>query len=90
MAGTLGLGALAAPLVGWKNWPAGLTSRPASAPVRLAKPKTPQQRATSTTPSHAASRLRGGATALTTFGLPGAGGGAGAVSPAWSRLDRPR
>lgn len=38
VAGTLGLGALAAPLVGWKNWPEGLGKDAASQPVRLASP----------------------------------------------------
>src|SRR3954470_1230655 len=37
VAGTLGLGALAAPLVGWRDWPSGLTQdQPAT--VQLAKP----------------------------------------------------
>ena len=43
VAGTLGLGALAAPLVGWKDWPAGADAAgDAAQPVRLAKPLTPQ------------------------------------------------
>ena len=36
VAGTLGLGAIALPLVGWKDWPQGLTQESASAPVQLA------------------------------------------------------
>ena len=39
VAGTLGLGALAAPLVGWKDWPSALTSDASSAKVTLASPK---------------------------------------------------
>ena len=42
VAGTLGLGALAAPLVGWKDWPSGLEKDAASMPVRLATPKAQQ------------------------------------------------
>ena len=38
VAGTLGLGALTAPLVGWKDWPQGLGKDAASQPVRLASP----------------------------------------------------
>ena len=37
VAGTLGLGALAAPLVGWKDWPSALTQQATSQPVVLAK-----------------------------------------------------
>ncbi len=42
VAGTLGLGALAAPLVGWKDWPSGLEKDAATTPVRLAKPNAQQ------------------------------------------------
>src|SRR5829696_2986945 len=42
VAGTLGLGALAAPLVGWKDWPSGLEKDAATTPVRLAKPNIQQ------------------------------------------------
>src|SRR4051794_36151707 len=38
VAGTLGLGALAAPLVGWRDWPSGLTPQGQAATVHLAKP----------------------------------------------------
>ena len=67
VAGTLGLGALAAPLVGWKDWPAGLTQTVASADVRLAKP------AASNTGNAAADAQRArvgpqSATALTSVG----------------------
>ncbi len=44
VAGTLGLGALAAPLVGWKDWPSGLTQQASSSPLKLAKPYIPQDR----------------------------------------------
>ena len=37
VAGTLGLGAIALPLVGWKDWPQGLTQESANSPVQLAK-----------------------------------------------------
>src|SRR4051794_30460262 len=37
VAGTLGLGALAAPLVGWQDWPSALTQQATSQPVVLAK-----------------------------------------------------
>src|SRR3954467_6013570 len=39
VAGTLGLGALAAPLVGWKDWPSALQNDASSQPVKLASPK---------------------------------------------------
>src|SRR5215210_1988060 len=39
VAGTLGLGALAAPLVGWKDWPSALTQQATSQPVVLAQAK---------------------------------------------------
>src|SRR2546430_16412548 len=38
IAGTLGLGALAAPLVGWKDWPSALQGSDHGQTVRLAKP----------------------------------------------------
>jgi hypothetical protein len=41
VAGTLGLGALAAPLVGWKDWPSALQSEATSQPVKLASPQLP-------------------------------------------------
>src|SRR6476660_7458769 len=37
VAGTLGLGALATPLVGWKDWPSALTQQANGQPVVLAK-----------------------------------------------------
>src|SRR3982750_1764061 len=47
IAGTLGMGALAAPLVGWKDWPSGLRSNSLTVvklgkPVVTAKPRTTQ------------------------------------------------
>src|SRR3954469_16424743 len=79
VAGTLGLGALAAPLVGWKDWPSGLqTSEQAgtarlSAPAALKTPgtKSPARKGTGTgtvTPLP----IPGGATALTGLAIPGA------------------
>src|SRR4051812_34234389 len=82
VAGTLGLGALAAPLVGWKDWPSGLTQQASSSPLRLAKPLAPHtgNERTPRTNQPAPS----GATVLTSFGIPGAGtgtpGSGGAVS----------
>src|SRR4051794_20634349 len=38
VAGTLGLGAIAAPLVGWRDWPSGLTPQDQPTTVQLAKP----------------------------------------------------
>ena len=55
--GTLGLGALAAPLVGWKDWPSALTQQATSQPVVLAKPYA-EARATSTTPAPVAPGAR--------------------------------
>src|ERR1700759_4124753 len=39
VAGTLGLGALAAPLVGWKDWPKGLEKDASTQTLRLASPQ---------------------------------------------------
>ena len=38
VAGTLGLGALAAPLVGWRDWPSGLQASDGTGNAQLAKP----------------------------------------------------
>src|SRR6187455_224907 len=76
VAGTLGLGALAAPLVGWKDWPAGLTQQVANTDVRLATPKAPQtgnEKTPRTGPTGPQS-----ATVLTSIGVAGGGGGGGA------------
>src|SRR3954452_18601982 len=46
VAGTLGLGALAAPLVGWKDWPSGLEKAEATPQtVRLGAARSAQPRA---------------------------------------------
>jgi len=42
VAGTLGLGALAAPLVGWKDWPSGLEKDASGQTLRLASPASTQ------------------------------------------------
>src|SRR3954465_8334454 len=66
VAGTLGLGALAAPLVGWRDWPSGRTpAQPAT--VQLAKPAA--QRSANTARGRGqvpggSQRLPGGASAL--------------------------
>src|SRR3954447_1443290 len=79
VAGTLGLGALAAPLVRWRDWPSGLTQDQPTT-VQLAKPATP--RTANTARSHGrvpgtAAQLPGGASALTALGGPALGGTAG-------------
>ncbi len=91
VAGTLGLGALAAPLVGWKDWPAGLTQTVANTDVRLAKP------AASNTgnelPPRKGPRGPQSATALTSVGIGiGSGGWRWRGDHQWRRLrrDRPR
>src|SRR4051812_10737499 len=79
VAGTLGLGALAAPLVGWKDWPRALQNGPvASQTMRLATPRTPQPRPAAgerTGTGTDGTRVPGGATPLTGLGLPGGAGG---------------
>src|SRR3954449_8759784 len=77
VAGTLGLGALAAPLVGWKDWPSGLDKDAATTTVRLATPK--QQQPPRGAQGNSAGQVPGGATALTSVGVPG-GLGAGAAA----------
>src|SRR6185312_10142432 len=69
VAGTLGLGAPAAPLVGWKDWPAGLTQQASSAPLKLAKPYEPKT-GNERTP-RTGQPTPGGATIPTSVGLPG-------------------
>src|SRR3954470_2368921 len=82
VAGTLGLGALAAPLVGWKDWPSGLDKRASATQIRLAPPRTPQPRTavgkrTGTDTGTLGTQVQGGgATPLTALGLPGGAGGA--------------
>src|SRR3954469_14826437 len=85
VAGTLGLGALAAPLVGWKDWPSGLQKDASTQTVRLA---TPQQQSRGTQPNRGHGgdgQTPGGATPLTAIGLPGGisagtGTGTGAIA----------
>ena len=69
VAGTLGLGALAAPLVGWKDWPSALTQQATSQPVVLAKalPRAGAQRADA---AHAPSRPAAAAPCWTTSACP--------------------
>src|SRR4051794_6768228 len=75
VAGTLGLGALAAPLVGWKDWPSALTQQASGQPVVLA--------AAATANAHNERKPRpprstpGGASVLVSVGLPGTVGGSG-------------
>jgi len=75
VAGTLGLGALAAPLVGWKDWPSALTQQATSQPVVLAKAA--EAKARNEQPPRKNRPAPGGATVLDNIGLPGAGAGAG-------------
>src|SRR4051794_570639 len=75
VAGTLGLGALAAPLVGWKDWPSGLTQQASSLPLRLAKPHTPRTGNERTPRTGTGQPAPGGATILTSVGLPGGSAG---------------
>src|SRR3954454_17835852 len=76
VAGTLGLGALAAPLVGWKDWPSALTQQATSQPVVLAKAAKPKAR-DEQTPRKGQPGPRS-ESVLDNLGLPGAGGGAAA------------
>src|SRR3954465_11973109 len=74
VAGTLGLGALAAPLVGWRDWPSGL-QQDETTTVHLAKPEARKAARPAQTPGRAgavpgtAAQAPGGASALTTLGL---------------------
>src|SRR3954468_5699348 len=80
VAGTLGLGALAAPLVGWRDWPSGLsTDQPTT--VQLAKPAA--QRSANTARGRGqvpggTQRVPGGASALAALGTPLGGAGTAA------------
>jgi hypothetical protein len=74
VAGTLGLGALAAPLVGWRDWPSGLQASEGTGTAQLAKPTPVKSQGTK--PGGTGGRpTPGGATALTGLGIPGATGG---------------
>jgi hypothetical protein len=77
VAGTLGLGALAAPLVGWRDWPAGLTTSGSAGTAQLANPTPIKSQGTKPGGrSGVGGRpTPGGATALTGIGIPGATGG---------------
>ena len=77
VAGTLGLGALAAPLVGWKDWPSALTQQATSQPVVLAKALPPQARNEQTPRTPRPPAPRGGSV-LDNVGLPSPGGAAAA------------
>ena len=81
VAGTLGLGALAAPLVGWKDWTSGLernVSAPALAMAEPAseKPNTPNVK-TGTGDTGTGETGTDSATPLTAVGFPGGGAGSG-------------
>src|SRR3954466_15339791 len=74
VAGTLGLGALAAPLVGWRDWPSRLRQDETTT-GHLAKPEARMAARPAQTPGRAgavpgtAAQAPGGASALTTLGL---------------------
>ena len=85
VAGTLGLGAIALPLVGWKNWPEGLTQEATSAPVKLAALPS-KTRNELPGPGRVGGPAPGGATPLTAVGLPG-GGAAAAGGGGFGGLD---
>src|SRR4051812_43357064 len=81
VAGTLGLGALAAPLVGWRDWPAALTQEQPTT-VTLAKPAAQAAntaRSGGQVPGTSV-RVPGGASALTALGGPALGAAAGDTS----------
>src|SRR6185437_10343952 len=77
VAGTLGLGALAAPLVGWRDWPSALTPGSQPTTVQLAKPAA--QRAANLARSHGrvpgTGTAPGGASALSALGGSALNGG---------------
>ncbi len=82
VAGTLGLGALATPLVGWKDWPSALTQQANGQPVVLAKAAT---KVRSEQTPRKGRPTPGGASALDNVGFPGpstggSGNGPGAAS----------
>src|SRR3954465_6665212 len=103
VAGTLGLGALAAPLVGWKGWPSGLQASEQAGTAKLAHPaiaKAPRGKSPVRNGKGAAGTatpLPGGATALagltlsTPAGSPALGTGGLAVGGGvGSANERPR
>src|SRR3954447_4988850 len=82
VAGTLGLGALAAPLVGWRDWPSGLTQDQPTT-VQLAKPAPARTANTARSRGQVpgtAAQLPGGASALTALGGPALGGATGGAA----------
>src|SRR6059058_5337112 len=85
VAGTLGLGALAAPLVGWRDWPSGLSADQPTT-VQLAKPAA--QRSANTARGHGqlpgtstSAQVPGGASALAALGGTPLGGGTATATP---------
>src|SRR4051812_18725601 len=85
VAGTLGLGALAAPLVGWKDWPSALTQQATSQPVVLAEAAAPKARNEHT--PRQGRPASGGASVLDNLGIPG--GAAAAPSGLSTLLSNP-
>src|SRR5690349_8437097 len=77
VAGTLGLGALAAPLVGWKDWPSALQGNTSAQTVKLATPRTPAQREVARDGRENRTPAPRGETPLTLIGLPGGSAGTG-------------
>ena len=76
VASTLGLGALAAPLVGWKDWPSALTQQASGQPVVLAAAAT-NPKARNERPPRPPGTAPGGASVLVSIGLPNSGAGSG-------------
>src|SRR4051812_9664410 len=82
VAGTLGLGALAAPLVGWRDWPSGLTQDQPTT-VQLAKPAAARTANTARSRGQVpgtSAQTPGGASALSAIGGPALGGTAGGAA----------
>jgi len=77
VAGTLGLGALAAPLVGWKDWPSALQSDATTQQVRLAAPQTPAERQRPANGPGSTQNVPGGQSAINVTGFPPTGAGTG-------------
>src|ERR1700751_5460022 len=81
VAGTLGLGALAAPLVGWKDWPSGVQTSEQTGVPQLSKPaarNVPHGKAPARTAkgpgTGTALPIPGGATPLAGISIPGVSG----------------
>ena len=80
VAGTLGLGALAAPLVGWKDWTSGLERNVSAPALAMAEPASEKPQHAQRQDGHGESARATGtdsATPLTAVGLPGGGAGSG-------------